>query len=157
LCAARLHSTRRIVDQLHNGLELRFETHLTINAPGAFSACIAIKREGELAFIANTYHDKNRFIFDQAGSYLATFVIPPYILNPGRHVLGFYFADARGAHEHHVKEEELLTFDIEDDDYRRGGVFSSAWPGAVCPVLKVDAMPCPDNYSWTTDNKQTEL
>jgi hypothetical protein len=44
-------------------------------------------------------------------------------------------ADSNGAHHHYIHCDELISFDLEDDNFRRGRVFSGHWPGAVSPIL----------------------
>jgi lipopolysaccharide transport system ATP-binding protein len=142
LQAARLTAGGVQTERFHNGMSLRFEVLLQVNEPRHLGACAVVRREGELVFLANAYHEGHKLELDTPGLYLLSFSVAPYLLNPGFHTMGLYVADSRGAHEHYIRREELLRFQLEDDDVRRGGLFTGGWPGAVCPLLPVSVDRC---------------
>ncbi len=138
LKTARIYGAGNQLSEINNGMGLEFEAQLDIYKPFHFSACLVVKREGQTAFIANTYHLPDKFNIEKPGSYSFKFCIPAYLLNPGNHTISFYIVDARGAHAHYVKQEDFLGFELLDDNARRGGFFTGAWPGAICPLLQFE-------------------
>lgn len=150
LQGARLTAEGTKVDKLNNGIPIDFEILFQVNEPQAFAVCAVLRREGELVFLGNTYHEAQKLKIESPGLYSITLSIPAYLLNPGFHTLGLYVADARGAHAHYIRCEELLNFFLEDDNRRRGGLFTGNWPGAISPLFPLKLSKQAMFPSWLT-------
>lgn len=137
-----------------NGTELAVEAIIWLAASTNLSACIAVWREGDLGFIANTYHDNRPLQSVGPGRLQIRFRLPAYLLNPGSHSVAFYVADSRGAHDHYIRCEERIALYVEDDGRRRGGLYAGAWAGAVCPLLHTMVEPLEVAPAWLAAEAQ---
>jgi homopolymeric O-antigen transport system ATP-binding protein len=138
LIQANVYAKKINNDIITNGDDLVFRAEIKVDKACDISICIPVRRDGELCFLANSYHLANRFIIKEKGIYQIECNIPSKLLNPGFHSLGLYIADSYGREKHYVRIEELLGFDIFDDGVRRGGLYSGSWGGAVSPLLNFD-------------------
>jgi lipopolysaccharide transport system ATP-binding protein len=102
-----------------------------------FSAYMFVYRNETLAFIASDLHNPcSDKTYDQNISEII-FSIPKYILNPGNCTIGLMIADYNGNSEQFIHCMNLLSFNVEDDGFRRGNKYNLGWSGAVSPILNV--------------------
>jgi lipopolysaccharide transport system ATP-binding protein len=154
LLAARVWAPNGDGEGFHNGLSLTFEALIDLRRVVDLAFCMPVFREGELAFFANSYHKANELHLTRCGLFTLRFVIPPYLLNPGPHTVGLYIADSRGARSHYVRHQKLLSFQLTDDEKRRGGLYSGHWPGSVCPLLEIGVDYLAENPEWASPAKR---
>jgi hypothetical protein len=154
LLSARVWAPGSEQEGFHNGLSLTFEAVVDLRRVVDLSFCMPVFRDGELAFAANSYHKANDLHLDRSGLFTVRFVIPPYFLNPGPHTVGLYIADSRGARPHYVRHQKLLSFQLSDDEKRRGGLFAGPWPGTVCPLLEVAVNYLAESPAWAVKAKR---
>ena len=155
LLGARLSVNGKPGSGVTNGDKLVFEARVQIRKPCELSVCMPVYRAGELAFLANVYHQKERFNFRQPGAKTFRFHIPSYLLNPGVYTIGLYVGDSRGVHAHYLHYEKLICFTVEDDGVRRGDLFAGHWPGPVSPLLDVDSEPSDEEPEWLKVARQS--
>ena len=121
--------------ELSNGQEL--EVSFEVSNPGGlgFSVYMFLYREESLAFIASDLHQPISQIVQSSDRFLVTFVIPPYLLNPGHCRVGLMIADLNGNTEQFFNQMDLLRFQVKDDGVRRDNRYTLGWSGAVSPIL----------------------
>lgn len=123
---------------ISNGENFHFEFSIEIknNYKNGFGFCIAIYNETEdLISAINTYHINNEIAILEKGIYSFKVEIPKYILNTGTYNINFHFNGIEG--EIIKLLENIHTFNVYDDGYRRGNKFGALWPGKISLVPKI--------------------
>ena len=124
---------------ISNGEEFYFEFNLEIknNTNKGFGLCIAIYNETEeLISAINTYHINNKIESLKTGIYSFKISVPKYIFNTGTYNINFHFNGING--EIITLLENIATFNVYDDGYRRGNKFAATWPGKISLVPKIN-------------------
>jgi lipopolysaccharide transport system ATP-binding protein len=121
-----------------NGQSLQINFSIANAVKKKFSLYLFVFRDESLAFISSDLHDpcSDKLSPDQ-DAFEASFVIPPYLLNPGHCRIGLMIADYNGNTEQFFNKMDLLNFQVEDDGVRRGNRYNLGWSGAVSPLLKI--------------------
>ncbi len=123
---------------ISNGEEFYFEFCLEIkNSTNlGFGFCIAIYNETEeLLSAINTYHINNQIENLQNGNYSFKVIVPKYILNTGIYNINFHFNGIEG--EIVTLLENIATFNVYDNGYRRGNKFGAIWPGKISLIPNI--------------------
>ncbi|MBL7855238.1 MAG: ABC transporter ATP-binding protein [Cyclobacteriaceae bacterium] len=123
--------------ELDNGKELEVSFEISNSGGFGFSVYMFLYREESLAFIASDLHQPTSQIVKTSARFLVTFVIPPYLLNPGHCRIGLMIADSNGNTEQFFNHMDLLQFQIKDDGVRRDNRYTLGWSGAVSPLLHI--------------------
>ena len=124
---------------ISNGEEFYFEFNLEIknNTNKGFGLCIAIYNETEeLISAINTYHINDKIESLKTGIYSFKINVPKYIFNTGTYNINFHFNGING--EIITLLENIATFNVYDDGYRRGNKFAATWPGKISLVPKIN-------------------
>ncbi len=122
--------------EINNGTELTFSFHFNFLSNKKYSTVIYFYRNDELAFCAMDSHKplfKDELI---EGNKILSFLVPKYFLNPGKYSIHFALVDFNGNAQQYFYKENILLFDLQDDNFRRGGRYNLGWNGAVSPILK---------------------
>jgi lipopolysaccharide transport system ATP-binding protein len=123
---------------LNNGKKLIFKCRIQVLKKQKFVSHVFVYREDDLAFVSGNFHtDSSKQEFGP-GIYNISFVLPPYLLNPGWHRLGLMLADDTGNLYQILNAMDLVQFELGDDGYRRGDRYNLGWQGAVSPILEVN-------------------
>jgi lipopolysaccharide transport system ATP-binding protein len=122
---------------ISNGDDFNFDIVLDVKKERPdFGFCIAIYNDmDELITAINSYHINPEILKMGKGVYSISIKIPKYIFNIGVYTINFHFNDMRGGI--YKKMERLTTFNIYDDGYRRGNMYSGIWPGKVSIIPKI--------------------
>jgi lipopolysaccharide transport system ATP-binding protein len=123
---------------ISNGEEFYFEFNIEIKSrcETGFGFCIAIYNETEdLLSAINTYHLNEKIDNLKNGKYSFKIRIPRYIFNTGNYNVNFHFNNTRG--EIITLLENIATFNIYDDGFRRGNKFAAVWPGKISLVPNI--------------------
>ncbi|HRI80043.1 MAG TPA: ABC transporter ATP-binding protein [Cyclobacteriaceae bacterium] len=123
---------------LNNGHQLAFHFELINSGKRKFSTYLFVYHDETLAFIASDLHDPcTDKIASEQEEFRLNFIVPPYLLGPGRCRVGLMIADYNGNTEQYFNNMDLLNFMVEEDGVRRGNRYNLDWPGTVSPLLKV--------------------
>ena len=124
---------------ISNGDSIQVHFELLNQTRNKFSLYLFVFRNESLAFISSDLHQPACNLIGQSERFEVTFSIPPYLLNSGHCRIGLMIADFNGNTQQFFNQMDLLSFDVEDDGYRRGNRYSLGWSGAVSPILKIEA------------------
>ena len=122
--------------ELNNGCDLIFSFYFNFLSNEKYSAVIYFYREEDLAFCAMDAHEPLFMAAENVGKRRIDFLVPKYLLNPGRYSIHFALVDFNGNSNRYFYKENLLLFDLPDDNFRRGGRYNLGWKGAVSPILQ---------------------
>jgi len=123
--------------QFYNGEILKFNIEFQLSKEKqevAFCLCL-YDESGHLVVALNTYHKNDNFFKLKEGLHNATIVLDKYILNNGFYIVDFFANDFKGNIYHHL--ENALSFNIVDDNVRRGEYFKKKWNGSVSLLPEV--------------------
>ncbi|WP_428231312.1 polysaccharide ABC transporter ATP-binding protein [Flavobacterium sp.] len=119
-----------------NGIDLILSTTFTSVINKSYSITISIFRESVLAFVATSFYKDEQIRCP--GEYKIEFVIPKYLLNPGFHNIDVSIVDETGNFEQYLYVNEILSFNVIDDNLRRGNKYNKGWGGIVSPILQIN-------------------
>ena len=128
---------------IFNCLDLIIKTIFISSVNKSYSIILSVFREFGLAFVATSFY-KDEAIAGN-GEYEIEFVIPKYLLNPGFHTIDISIVDETGNFQQYLYAKEILSFNVVDDNLRRGNKYNKGWGGAVSPIL---------NISWNKINNK---
>ena len=123
--------------QFYNGEILNFNIEFKLlqnHQEVAFCLCI-YDESGNLVVALNTYHKNADFFKLKEGFHNVTIVLGKYILNNGFYMVDFFVNDFKGNIYQHL--ENALSFNIVDDNVRRGEYFKKKWNGYVSLLPEV--------------------
>lgn len=119
-----------------NGMDLLIKTTFISTINKAYSVTLAVFRESVLAFVATSFYKDNPIM--GPGEFNIEFIIPKYLLNPGVHSINISFVDGTGnSTEYLLNTTEILSFIVNDNNFRRGDNYVQGWGGAVSPILVI--------------------
>ncbi len=124
---------------ISNGDTIQVHFELLNQSRNKFSLYLFVFRNESLAFVSSDLHQPACDSIGESERFEVTFSIPPYLLNPGHCRIGLMIADFNGNTEQFFNQMDLLSFDVEENGYRRGNRYSLGWSGAVSPILKIEA------------------
>jgi lipopolysaccharide transport system ATP-binding protein len=128
----------RVVNSNHlisNGIDLIIRTNFRSSINKSFSVILTVLREYELAFVAASFY-KDEIIMGNE-KYIIDITIPRYLLNPGFHSIDISIVDETGNFHQYLYAKEVLSFDVIDDNHRRGNKYNKGWGGKVAPILDI--------------------
>lgn len=131
-------------DKLENGKAIDVKFKVKLLKRQLFSTGIFVYREGDSIFYASDFHQPLSHEDLDIGLYEITFKIPPYLLNPGLHSIGIMFGDYYGNERQLLNVSDVLSFELEDDGYRRNNKYMLGWRGGVSPILQSNIRHCSD-------------
>lgn len=129
----------RIVNQtslITNGMDLMLATTFIGSIKKSYSITISVFRESTLSFVATSFYKEEKI--SCPGEYYVECTIPKYLLNPGFHSIDISIVDETGNFEQLLHVNEILLFNVIDDNFRRGNKYNKGWGGAVSPVLQIN-------------------
>ena len=123
-------------DIITNGEDLLIKTTFKTVVKKNYSVSIAVFRESILAFAATSFYKEKPI--NGPGEYELELIIPKYLLNPGFHTINIAFTSETGNDSEYIlNATEVLSFNVLDDNFRRGGKYLQGWGGVVSPVLDI--------------------
>jgi lipopolysaccharide transport system ATP-binding protein len=123
---------------IKNGQEIKVEIIIDVVKRIKFNPVLYVYRNSQLAFFSSDFHCPIFSEINEEGQYAITFIIPKYLLNPGKIQFDLGMISFEGRIEQLIKIENVLYFDLADDNFRRGEIYSLGWEGALSPILKYD-------------------
>ncbi|MFD2828751.1 polysaccharide ABC transporter ATP-binding protein [Leeuwenhoekiella polynyae] len=123
--------------ELYNGEILKFNIEFQLlkeHQELAFCLCL-YDESGGLVVALNTYHKNEDFFKLKKGFHNATIVLDKYILNNGFYIVDFFANDFKG--NIYFQLENAISFNIVDDNVRRGEYFKKKWNGSVSLLPEV--------------------
>lgn len=121
---------------IKNGQEIRVEIIIDVIKIMKFNPVLYVYRNSKLAFFSSDFHFPIFREINEEGKYVITFIIPKYLLNPGKIKFDLGIIGFEGRIEQLIKIENVLFFELIDDNFRRGEVYSLGWEGTISPILK---------------------
>jgi hypothetical protein len=120
---------------ISNVIDLIIRTNFTSSINKSFSVILTVLREYELAFVAASFY-KDEIIMGNE-EYIIDITIPRYLLNPGFHSIDISIVDETGNFHQYLYAKEVLSFNVIDDNHRRGNKYNKGWGGKVSPILDI--------------------
>lgn len=124
------------VDLITNAMDLILGTTFVGSINKSYSITIPVFRESTLSFVATSFYKDEKI--NCPGEYYIECIIPKYLLNPGFHTIDISIVDETGNFEQLLYVKEALSFNVIDDNFRRGNKYNKGWGGAVSPVLEIN-------------------
>lgn len=123
-------------DLIKNGEDLIIRTIFKTYKNRKYSIIMSVFRETMLAFVATSFYKEKPII--GAGEFEIEFIIPKYLLNPGFHSIDISIVDDTGNFQQYLYAKEIVSFNLIDDNFRRGNKYNKGWGGVISPILKIN-------------------
>lgn len=123
------------VKPITNGDELTIESKFTGTSEQQFAIIFSINRNQNCAFAAASFYKKQNL---GKGTFGVLSRIPKYLLNPGFHTVDINVVDVTGNYKSYLYAQSILSFNVADDNKRRGDKFIKSWDGAVSPIIEIE-------------------
>ena len=121
---------------INNGENISVVTNFKSEIDREYSVIISIYRDDSLAFVSTSFYKKKPI--SGIGTFEIEFVIPKYLLNPGFHSIDISIVDGTGNFLEYLSAKEIVSFNLDDDGFRRGYKYNKGWAGAISPVLTIN-------------------
>tara|TARA_R110000751_G_scaffold90302_1_gene177348 strand:- start:18508 stop:19767 length:1260 start_codon:yes stop_codon:yes gene_type:complete len=127
-------------EEYYNGEVLVFNIEFQIfKEQQEIAFCLCLYNEfGNLVVALNTYHKNIDFLKLKPGVHNTYITLNKYILNSGYYIVDFFANDFKG--NIYCQLESALSFNIVDDNVRRGEYFKKKWNGAVSLLPEVSIL-----------------